>query len=85
MHPVHQIVETYINGSSKDAGKMKTVGRFTVSRIVTIAFNVGIVIICGNNMTQFLSVMAALSATPICFLFPVWIHYTLFYNQMSTC
>jgi amino acid permease len=73
LYPAHKIIETYLyNGWPKS--KKRQMSKNT-NRTLLVAFIVMVTVALGEKIDKFLSILGALTCTPIAFSFPTLFHY----------
>ena len=50
-----------------------------------MGFVIIVTILLGEQVNNFLGILGAVTGATISFIFPAWIHYKLFYYEMSPC
>ena len=72
LYPVNNILESYIFKGWKKSSKRHYLKN--CSRTVLVAFTVGFTLLLGQKINQFISILGALTCTPLAFTLPAYFH-----------
>jgi amino acid permease len=72
IHPANNVLESYLFGSWKKSKKRQW--SKNVSRTIIVFISCVVSIFVWDNLDKFLSVVGALTCTPIAFTLPTWFH-----------